>query len=552
MSRLTAGAVALCCLLLAGSALAQEAPAAPQPSALTLKRLVVEGATVFNREDVEWLLHLRTGTALPGTPGELATRLERLYSREGYSSVRVSPVFDDATGTLTLKVDEPRLDELEFRGANAELETKLRAELEHAGVRPGEPYNDAAAARAVRRAIAITNGAFRLGKVALVDRDGRRVLQVPVARRQGDFSTTTGTDGREDIYNPVDGFSPSLGFHGIAYDRSGFNYTFVSGFASWKFGRDDAGFSLGVERPLMANTRMFVGVEMHDLTASDDRWRVAGAEQSLAAVFVGSSFRDYYRRRGVQAHAGFRPTAKQEVLASVRWDRHEPLENTTEFNIFRRGRDFRPNPLVADADVHALVLAYTFDSRGLDRDTIAGRYERHLVDDLFRGVRRSRPGWRADWTSEIAGRGLGGDHAFTRHILNARAVTRLAPHQSIAVRGLFGWSDGTLPLERRFALGGIGSVRGYGFKEAVGTGFNLVNAEYSLHLEGREVGQPGSLALLVFFDAGKVRGPIEGSGHWMRGIGAGLQTGPIRFEWGSRLDDIGGSNQFLVRLGRSF
>ena len=33
-----------------------------------------------------------------------------------------------------------------------------------------------------------------------------------------------------------------------------------------------------------------------------------------------------------------------------------------------------------------------------------------------------------------------------------------------------------------FALGGIGSVHGYGFKEAAGTGMALLNAEYRLNL----------------------------------------------------------------------
>lgn len=505
--------------------------------------------TIFDAEEVAWLLRLQRGAQLRTTPEEYATRLEKLYHREGFTAAKVTASFDPATGTLTLDVDEGRVEAIEYTGVTPALERRIVREFDRAGLRTGEPYNEPAVERALNRAIAITQGAFRPGEVRLVERSGQRVLVVPVSRRDGDFTIGTGTHGREDLFSPVDGFAPALRFSAVAYDRSGFNHTYVTGFASWKFGPDVAGFSLGVERPLLPNGRLFVGGEIHDLTASDDLWRLSATEQALVAFTFKNTFRDYHRRRGMQLHAGVRPGRHQEIVAAWRWDRHEPLENATDFSLFRRDREFRPNLPVADSDLNALVLAYTFDSRGLDHESIGQRFERHLLDDLFRATPHARLGWRVDWTSEIAGRRMGGDQDFARHILNLRGVTRLGPHQSIAARGLFGWSDGVLPPERQFALGGIGSIHGYRFKEAVGAEMTLFNAEYALHLDDT---RPGSLRALVFFDAGRVRSPIRGNDDWMRGIGVGLQGGPVRLELGFKLDDIPRSRQVLVRLGRSF
>jgi hypothetical protein len=453
-------------------------------------------------------------------------------------------------GQLTLAIEEGNFTAFDVLGGSARLRERLERSLADAGVRPGEPFNEPAARRAVRRVLAPSAGGVTLDELDLVERAGARVLRVRLRRSEGNVSISTGSQGREDLFSPVDGLALPLGFSAVAYDRSGFNYTFIGGFASWKFGRDAAGFSLGVERPLLSNTRLFVGTEIHDLTASDDQWRLSDVEQLVASAGFRNTFRDYYRRRGVQVHAGARPSRHHELVASWRWDRHEPLANVSDFSLFRRDREYRSNPLVTDAELGALVLAYSFDSRGMDDEPVAERYTRHLVDDLFRAGRRQRAGWRLDWTSEIAGRAMKGDYEFTRHILNARGALALGPWQSFAVRGIFGWSDGDLPIERQFAIGGVGSVRAHAFKAAVGRDMALINAEYGFRLGGGWDPGPGSPRILLFFDAGHVGS--AGQADWLKAVGVGLQTGPIRIEWGFRPDDIPKSGQVLVRLGRTF
>jgi hemolysin activation/secretion protein len=99
------------------------------------------------------------------------------------------------------------------------------------------------------------------------------------------------------------------------------------------------------------------------------------------------------------------------------------------------------------------------------------------------------------------------------------------------------------------ALGGIGSVRGYRFKEAAGDGMLLFNGELRQRFFSRS-----RTAALVFLDVGRVFDPRPGStSAWMKGVGVGLQIdGGSRVELGWRLDDIPGSLQVLFRLRPPF
>jgi outer membrane protein assembly factor BamA len=197
------------------------------------------------------------------------------------------------------------------------------------------------------------------------------------------------------------------------------------------------------------------------------------------------------------------------------------------------------------------------DTRGVEEARSSATFANHLIDDLYRGHRRQASGWRTDWTSEIAGGALGGDQQFNRHILNTRGYLPLSPRQSVAGRMLLGFSGGTLPFERVFAVGGIGTVRGYRFKEAVGERMTLFNAEYRFDLAGsaddRSENVFNLLRLILFYDAGRVTRPLEmSSSDWLQGTGFGLQLGVLRVEFGFRVDDIPSSRQILVRFSPTF
>jgi outer membrane protein assembly factor BamA len=554
------------------SGVVQDLPSQAPPAALAiLKEVHLEGTTVFTREDVVWLLKLREGSPLSKPPDEVARTLKEAYERDGYSEATVTGAFEN--GRLSLTVDEGRIDDIEIRGVTGASAERMIRRL---GIKAGDIYNTRVIGRATARLTREAQGAFEVGQprrgqpgvrrdesapgdVILERRGGRHVLVVPLRWRTATTNTMLGS-GREDLFSPVDGLSPAIGFSATIFDHAHFNHTYVNGYVSYKFSRDKPGYSLGLERPLFIAPRLFLGAELHDMTASDDRWRLASFEQTLASVAFKNTFRDYYRRRGAQLFGVFRMGANNELSAMARWDRHESLDNTTRYSFFRDDATYRPNTPVFDERVNAVVLGYTFDTRPLTAAGHPATYERHLKDSLFGYGLRQPPGLRLEWTSELAGRGMKGDADFDRHILNARGYVAVTSNTLLSLRGLFGFSNGPLPVERLFSLGGIGSVHGYRFKEVSGSGMTVLNAEYRINL-ARGPANHDAAHVFAFYDAGRLssprpdpreliltrRGPV-----WLRGLGFGAGAGGVRVEFGFRANDIPRSRQILVRFSPTF
>jgi hypothetical protein len=537
-------APALLCLSVLTAPLAAREQPSPSPTAL--RDMVTHGVTIFSDKEVRALLRLQDEMPLPEPPAELAARLQQRYEREGYTKAFVSADLNDATGTLTVRADEGRIDAVAIEGVDAELASDLRASL---SVQPGALYNTREIARGIRRLLAPSRGAFKLSDFDLIDRDGRRTLIVTLRRDDYDFDLAWGTDGREDWYSPADGVNLSTGFAATVYDHRRFNHTFITGFVGYKFARDGAGYSLGFERPLLGGAdhpRLFVAAEVHDVTASDDFWRLSVTEQSLVSFSFRNSFRDYYSDRGYQISAALQPNASSELTASWRAERHEPAANSADFSLFRDGHPFRESTAVTDGRLRAIVLGYTLDTRGLDDESRRATYRRHAGQRLFGHYGGGAPGLRLELTSELAPGGLGGDFDFTRHIANWRAYVPLSPRQHVHGRLLVGTSTGAPPAQRLFGLGGIGTVHGYRFKEAIGERMVLGNLEYHL-------GSLRHARLIGILDVGRVYAPVEGSsGEWMTGLGVGLGLGDLRIDFGWRTEDIPKSLQVLVRFGPTF
>jgi hypothetical protein len=305
------------------------------------------------------------------------------------------------------------------------------------------------------------------------------------------------------------------------------------------------GYGAGLERPFFADGVLQIGASIQDLTASDDQWRLSGVEQSLVALTFRNTFRDYYRRKGWQAHAALRPFAQHEWLVAWRDESHATLSNETSYGFFRDDHAFRPNAAAGDGDLRALIVGYTFDSRALTAESPAERFRRHQVDNLFQSASGWDHGLRVEWRSEFAPEALDHDFDFSRHIVNARAWIHTSPSRVVTGRAIVGFSGGVLPRQREFGLGGVGTVHGYAFKEALGERMLLLNGEF------RQRFARSGVSGIAFVDSGRVYRPLAGTtDRWLNGVGAGLEFGDggARLELGWRLDDVPQSLQVLFRL----
>src|SRR5712691_7465597 len=553
--------------------LAQDASPAPQAAPL-VRSIRLTGSREVSERTIQDVLGVRVGQPLPDTAEHLSQMIERLYRDEGYSFARVRTDFDAASGVLAITIDEGAIDGVEFQGIDEQLVHRFADEF---AVRAGDIFNRRRARQALDVLLLQTRGAISTGRVRsptvtdsgdrprrgafdLVDRHGQRILVVALREPPGRFKIVPDLGEREDWFSAVDGFTPSLGMGIAVFDHDRFNHTFVAGHLSYKLASERGGYALGFERPLFGKTKVYVGGELHDLTTTDDMWQVSSLEASLAAIGPRRSFRDYYRRRGVQINSAVRIHPHVEALFAWRGERQAPLAEASDFSVWNSDAPFRPNITARDGRLNAVVIGASVDGQGFDRESLEASYRRHQLDTPFgerlngpEGRHDAAPIWRIDWTSELSEAGaFGSDFDFRRHIVTGRGRVLVSEHQTFGVRGIGGWSGGTLPPQRLFAIGGIGSVHGYEFKEAAGDALALLNLEYQL-------GWRSGLKAIGFFDAGRVtlsqaqgRPGSRVDSPWLKGVGWGVGLGDLRIDFGYRVDAIPSSLHVLLRFDRTF
>jgi hypothetical protein len=559
-------AVAVCLWALASCARAQDL--SQPPATARPVRIVIVGARELSEETIRQALPVEAGNTTFDSLAQVAEAVERRYREDGYTFAQVTPLFDEATGILSLTIDEGVIDGVEFHGV--EDFTVIRTFLDEYALHAGDVFNRKRAMQALEILLRQTRGAIRpgasffhggrdrhgrRGTFDLVDRNGQRVLVVALDEPTGRFRLVPDLGDREDWFTAVDGFVPSLGFGATVFDHHEFNHAYVLGHLSVKAASHRAGYALGFERPVFRTNKLYLGAELHDLTATDDRWQVSSTEASLAAIGPRRSFRDYYRRRGLQINAALRVHPQAELLFAWRGERQENLDVESDFSFWNGDEPFRPNLPIRDGRLNAIVIGGSLDAERFDHESLDASYRRHQLENPFgdhlnppENRRGARSTWRLDWTSENT---LRSDFDFGRHVLSGRGRLLVSPHQEASARLIGGWSSGSLPPQRQFAIGGIGSIHGYEFKEAVGDSLALLNLEYA-------VGWRNSFQVLGFFDAGRVTprqdavGAQAGDAPWLTGVGFGLALGGVRLDFGYKLDAVPSSLQVLLRFGRTF
>lgn len=526
---------------------AQDTP--PPPPAPIVQHIEISGVRELSRREVLAAARAKVGDALPDTPENLARDIQTLYEDNGYRFARVTALFDATTATLGFVVNEGVIQGVEFVGIDEALARRLQDDF---ALKAGDTFNGPRAKHALTALLRPTRGAVAPAgdPFDLVDRDGARWLTVRLREPAGRFRLAPNPGEREDWFTAVDGFVPSFGMLAAVFDHERFNHAFVAGHLSIKTATGRVGYALGFEKPLLKTGTLFVGGELHDLTATDDDWRVSSLEASLAAIGPRRSFHDYYRRNGVQLNVAYRPHRRVELLFAWRAEHHSAMATDSDFSFWNGDEAFRPNLAAADGRLNAVVLGASYGAEGFDRESLEASYRRHQLETPFGERLGPVPDngidWRVDWRSEVSSPGaLSSDFDFTRSIVSARMRTMLSPHQEFGARAIAGWSSGVLPPQREFAVGGIGSVHGYEFKEETGSGMTLLNVEYAL-------GWRSGLRTLGFFDAGRAT-TAAGDAAWLRGVGFGFAIGEgIRVDFGYRLDAVPSSLQVLFRFGRTF
>lgn len=234
---------------------------------------------------------------------------------------------------------------------------------------------------------------------------------------------------------------------------------------------------------------------------------------------------------------------------------------------------------ITDVDPNATLLIRAQEGRST-LSSISASLSRDTSDYRIDPTR----GYLSSLTAEFAG--LGGTEYFTSLVLDHRHYFPSIGDTYFAIHGQIGQvfkiGDNEIPIDERFLLGGINTLRGFesrtvgprlqrvnnvvdpvtGAILATSESFDyfggdkkaLVNLEYIFPLL-KNIGVKG----LVFFDIGNAWGEEEDFfSNFRYSTGAGIRwfspMGPLRLEWGYNLDPIAGEedSQFEFSIGRFY
>jgi len=213
------------------------------------------------------------------------------------------------------------------------------------------------------------------------------------------------------------------------------------------------------ERPGIA-----VGGRLFDVVDGVENWQLTDTEVGLASFFLHRDYRDYFNRHGGEGYLSLVAGEDVELRFGLSDERWASRRVRDPFTLFRNKQDWRANPVVDEGRFHVASATLRIDTRNDELDPWSGWY---IVADYERGSGRDVLGA----LQQLAAPGVPtASVRYGRGFLDLRRYNRIAPSAQVNLRlVLGGWLDGDpLPLQRRFSVGGPGTIPGLDFRRTFG------------------------------------------------------------------------------------
>lgn len=474
----------------------------------------VTGDLIESREEVLAKLPLQPGGVFSRELLRKGVgRITDLYADQGYAYANVVPLtrVDDAAKAIdiALEIEQGRQVTVERINVSGNAKTRDKVIRREMKVVEGELYN----ASAIKRSKARINnlGFFEAVDISTVPGTSPANVDLDVnvkERSTGTFSVGAG-------YSSVDGFIAQ----GSITQENFLGYGLKLNLAA-SLGGESTTYQIGVTDPYFLDKDLTAGFELYN---TDREWTDFSRKAVGGALKLGVPVYDEYTR----------------AFFVYRYEQKE-IYDVDEF----------ASDDIKDEEGRSTISSLTST---LSRDTTDYRLD-------------PSSGYTAQVSLELAG--LGGTEKFAKAIIDARHFwpapfgTVLSAHGQIGYLEAFGGEDA--PLDERFYLGGINTLRGFeprevgprddegdyigGYKE---TYFNF---EWLFPIS-KEAGVKG----VTFFDVGNAWGEDEDIfSSWRYSVGAGIRwlspLGPLRLEWGYNLDpeEWEDNSRFDFMIGRFF
>ncbi len=305
------------------------------------------------------------------------------------------------------------------------------------------------------------------------------------------WAKRTRTDIDADFgYNRVDGLRLGLG---LKYTSRGAHYPNVWSKASYAFESERWRFDLGLEQPIYRSSGVAIGAEYYRRLKTEDDWIVSERENNAFALFVTEDYRDYYEAEGGRIYL------KAEPINNISVAIEYTEEETDWLRSYRNLWSLFGGDKLFDRNFHS--VASPERANGINEiDSSTNTYISASIKFDNRKDRNifSNSSWVASLSGEWSDPEYGSDFKYSRFIATGIRYQRINRHTTLILRAKTGWSENSLPMHKRFYIGGIGSLRGYEHKEFSGSKFWMTNLEYRFAFPHTD------LALSVLWDAARV------------------------------------------------
>ena len=230
----------------------------------------------------------------------------------------------------------------------------------------------------------------------------------------------------------------------------------------WEWTARNVGHDVAAQVGLGRPGTVALGARAFDIVSPVESWQLRDTEVGLASFFLHRDYRDYWARHGGSAYLLVRAGETFSVTPSYAEERWSALPERDPFTLFRGAQHWRPNPVTDEGRFRLIGTRIAYDTRTDIDDPSSGW---HVVADVEHGrsaAVRLAPipaDVRAPATDPV-------EVEYSRVFLDARRYNRVSPDGQLNLRLVAGgWVEGDeLPLQRRFALGGAGSLPGYDFR----------------------------------------------------------------------------------------
>jgi hypothetical protein len=341
-------------------------------------------------------------------------------------------------------------------------------------------------------------------------------------------------------YNRVDGLAPYLGAQFQDEDSLLPSVEIYGGYgfesARWRY-------NIGIEQIINRRLPVTLGGSLYRKLGSNDDWIISETENTIFAFIATEDYKDYFEAEGGYAFGRVRPVGNLNIEIGILSEKYRWLDGHRHMwsllggsklfpaNFSTIEKSYRTTGIneINNQDITSVVIEAKLD--GSKKDTSDLRYS------YWRGNAR------IEWSLS------GCDEDFTQYRATLIRRQSFSRESSLIIKGVYGGSDGYLPLQRKFFLGGLGTLYGYDYKEYYGSEFWLGALDYGFEFPKTD------MTGWIFYNVGQITdkpGKLD-SAEYKHSLGIGLSFGDdIRINVSKRLDRSGASPIINVRMEHLF